>query len=71
MRRDLTPDRSPGPDPGASGASRRAKDKLVGFHGERLAWCVNDFEGCRVGFERAGPQAVTDFYGKNAKEAAD
>ena len=56
---------------GLDAHARRVKDKLVGFHAERLVWRVNDFEGFRAGLERAGPQAVTDFYGKSAKGVAD
>ena len=51
--------------------ARRAKDNLVGFYAERLAWRVNDSASFRAGLERAGPQAVTDFFGKSAKDAAD
>jgi hypothetical protein len=50
---------------------RRAKDKLAGFYSERLAWRVNDLTGFHAGLERAGPQAVADFYGKSGKDAAD
>ena len=56
---------------GLDAHARRAKDKLVGFYAERLAWRVNDAEGFRAGLERAGPQAVTDFFGQSAKDAAD
>lgn len=56
---------------GLDAHARRAKDKLVGFHAERLAWRVNDSDAFRAGLERAGPQAVTDFFGKSAKDAAD
>lgn len=43
---------------------RRSKDKLLPFYSERLAWRHKDESTFRAGLERAGPQAVTDFYGK-------
>jgi hypothetical protein len=56
---------------GLDAHARRAKDQLVGFYSERLAWRVNDLAGFHAGLERAGPQAVADFYGKSGKDAAD
>ena len=44
--------------------ARRAKDKLMPFYSERVAWRIRDNDDFRAGLERAGPQAVTDFYGK-------
>ena len=47
---------------------RRAKDNLRPVYSERLAWRGTDHAAFRVGLERAGPQAVTDFYGDKTKE---
>ena len=46
------------------GFERRAKDRLMPFYSERVAWRIRDDDDFRAGLERAGPQAVTDFYGK-------
>ena len=43
---------------------RRAKDNLRTIYTERLGWRGTDHAGFRAGLERAGPQAVRDFYGK-------
>ncbi len=45
-------------------AERRRSEPLRSLHTERLAWRVSDGEAFRRGLERAGPQAVADFYGK-------
>lgn len=42
---------------------RRRGDQLVSFYSERLAWRQRDQDAFRAGLDRAGPQAVTDFYG--------
>ncbi len=47
------------------GRARRAQDKLVPFYSERLSWRVSDPAEFRKGLERTGPQAVSDFYGKD------
>lgn len=41
----------------------RGREKLLPFYSERLAWRHKDEASFRAGLERAGPQAVTDFYG--------
>ncbi len=43
--------------------ARKRADKLVGVYSERLAWRPNQPEAFRAGLERAGPQALRDFYG--------
>lgn len=45
---------------------RRREDRLRPFYSERLAWRGTDDAGFRAGLERNGPQAVTDFYGREA-----
>lgn len=42
---------------------RRKADLLVPFYSERIGWRVRDDAAFRAGLERAGPQAVSDFYG--------
>jgi hypothetical protein len=42
---------------------RRRSERLVPLYSERLAWRRNDPAAFRAGLERAGPQAVRDFYG--------
>ena len=42
---------------------RRRAERLAPMYSERLAWRVNDDAAFRAGLERAGPQAVRDFYG--------
>jgi len=46
------------------GHARRIKDQLVPFYSERFAWRTRDEDGFKGGLERAGPQAVSDFYDK-------
>jgi hypothetical protein len=43
--------------------SRRRDERLVPFFSQRLGWRGNDPGAFRAGLERAGPQAVKDFYG--------
>ncbi len=43
--------------------ARRRDDALVPFYSERLAWRHRDPDAFRAGLERAGPQAVVDFFG--------
>lgn len=43
--------------------SRRHTHALRPAYSERLLWRVRDEAGFRAGLERAGPQAVKDFYG--------
>ena len=45
-------------------AERRAKDRLLPYHSERLRWRLRDEGKFRTRLEKNGPQAVTDFYGK-------
>ena len=45
------------------GDARRGKDRLVPMQTERVGWRHNDPRAFRAGLERAGPQAVRDFYG--------
>ncbi len=42
---------------------RRRGERLVPMYTERVAWRTSDPDGFRAGLERAGPQAVADFYG--------
>ena len=42
---------------------RRAKDKLLPYHSERLKWRVRDDDKFRARLIKNGPQAVKDFYG--------
>jgi hypothetical protein len=42
---------------------RRAKDKLLPYHSERLKWRVRDDDQFRARLVKNGPQAVKDFYG--------
>ena len=42
---------------------RRAKDKLLPYHSERLKWRVRDDEKFRARLIKNGPQAVKDFFG--------
>ena len=51
---------------GLDGRARRQQDHLVPFYSERLAWRASDDAKFRAGLERAGPQAVADFYGKKS-----
>lgn len=44
--------------------ARRAKDNLRPLYSERAEWRPTDHEAFRVGLERAGPQALRDFYGE-------
>ena len=50
-------------DRALDGQARRIKDKLVPFYSERFSWRTRDDDSFRQGLERAGPQAVRDFYG--------
>jgi hypothetical protein len=50
------------------GLNRRVKGKLMPFYSERLSWRVRDDDTFKSLLERVGPQAVTDFYGKDAAE---
>ena len=43
--------------------ARRRDERLTPFYSERLAWRHNDPAAFRAGLERAGPQAVSDFFG--------
>lgn len=45
------------------GLERRAKDKLLPFHSERLKWRVRDDEKFRARLIKNGPQAIKDFFG--------
>ena len=42
---------------------RRAKDKLLPYHSERIKWRVRDDDKFRARLTKNGPQAVKDFYG--------
>lgn len=42
---------------------RRAKDKLLPYHSERLKWRARDDNQFRARLLKNGPQAVKDFYG--------
>ena len=53
------------------GIERRVKGDKLPFYSERLSWRVRDDDTFRVLLERCGPQAVTDFYGKQAVNAAE
>ncbi len=44
------------------GLDRRRVSRLVPMYTERVAWRESDPDAFRAGLERAGPQAVTDFY---------
>lgn len=46
------------------GRGRHNKDKLMPFYAERWAWRTRDDDKFRARLAHAGPQAVTDFYGK-------
>ncbi len=43
---------------------RRTRDKLQPYHSERLKWRARDDGKFRARLIKNGPQAVTDFYGK-------
>jgi hypothetical protein len=43
---------------------RRAKDKFQPYHSERLKWRTRDDDKFKARLMKNGPQAVTDFYGK-------
>ena len=43
--------------------SKRRTATLTPAYTERLLWRIKDEAAFRAGLERAGPQAVTDFYG--------
>ena len=43
---------------------QRRTQELRPAYAERLLWRVRDDAGFRAGLERAGPQAVADFYGE-------
>ncbi len=43
--------------------TRRRSERLVPTYTERVAWRSNDPDAFREGLDRAGPQAVSDFYG--------
>lgn len=45
---------------------RRSTAALRPAYSERLLWRGRDDAGFRAGLERAGPQAVSDFYGEEA-----
>jgi hypothetical protein len=47
-----------------NGQGRRTEDQLIPFYSERFSWRSRDEAGFRAGLERAGPQAVTDFFPK-------
>ncbi len=42
---------------------RRAKDKLLPYHSERLKWRVRDDDKFKARLLKNGPRAVKDFYG--------
>lgn len=44
----------------------RRSRKLRPAYSERLLWRIRDDDGFRAGLERAGPQALIDFYGDEA-----
>lgn len=44
------------------GLERRSEGEVRPFYTERLGWRIRDEDGFRHGLERAGPQAVRDFY---------
>ncbi len=46
------------------GFDGRSTGSLAPFHSERLSWRTRDLEVFRCELERAGPQAVTDFFGE-------
>jgi len=50
------------------GQKRRIEDQLVPFYSERFSWRTRNEAGFDAGLERAGPQAVTDFYPKRKKD---
>jgi len=45
---------------------KRRSHTLRPAYSERLLWRVRDADGFRAGLERAGPQALIDFYGEDA-----
>lgn len=45
----------------------RRKEGLAPFYSELQAWRPLDRDGFRKGLERAGPQAVEDFFGKQQR----
>jgi len=50
------------------GLERRVAEQLAPFHSERLAWRVRDMEAFRRELERAGAQAVSDFFGPRRED---
>ena len=46
---------------------RRSKDNLRTLYSERIAFRGTDHAAFREGLERAGPQAVRDFYGEKSE----
>ncbi len=46
------------------GVENRAKLGLMPYYSERVTWANRDTGSFRAGLERAGPQAVTDFFGE-------
>ena len=50
------------------GQARRIDDQLVPFYSERFSWRTRDDAKFISGLERAGPQAVSDFYPNKKKE---
>jgi len=47
---------------------RRASEPLAPFYAERLSWRVRDLDAFRRQLEIAGPQAVSDFFGRPADD---
>ncbi len=45
-------------------AEARRSRRLAPMYTERVAWRESDAAAFRAGLERAGPQAVRDFYGR-------
>ncbi len=43
---------------------RRLRDPIAPFYAERLAWRVRDMDAFRKQLAIAGPQAVSDFFGR-------
>ena len=46
------------------GLENRSEEGLMPYYSERVTWANRDTGYFRFGLERAGPQAVTDFFGE-------
>ena len=46
------------------GEARRRRDRLAPMRTEQVGWRRSDPQAFRAGLERAGPQAVRDFFGE-------